>query len=182
MGHYLERIRETDQWQEIQAGDILDAILVGNALAEFFVGADGVSESLDSGDEIRMRLTEVFPALFVAGVKQGAVRENHPCRNHLLVAVGMGPAAHPGSVVYHDSADHRAFHGSGIRAQLIMVRSKNLVNSPTSKAGLDADKLPALRDRIFFPMLPRHYKDTVADCLARKACPGGAEGHRQGKL
>ena len=52
MGNNIKRVIETDEWQKVQSGYVLDGVFVADACSEFFIGTYLVTQFADAIVEI----------------------------------------------------------------------------------------------------------------------------------
>ena len=112
------------------------------------------------------------------GVEHRPVRQDQTRADQAAVAVGVGPAAHPGGIVHHDAADHRAPDRSRVRAEFPPVRRQPPVDLRTDDPRLKRYCRIAMISA-FLPILSRNNEYTVAEGLPGQACPRSSEGDRQ---
>ena len=106
VGDDVERILESHQWKEVQTSDILNGIFILYPLSKLLILNYFFPQSLNRREELRMSFPEFGFGRLIPGVEDCPIGEYYPGRDHRLVGVRMGSAAHSGSVVHHDSPDH----------------------------------------------------------------------------
>ena len=178
MGEHLEGVFVCHKGPQIKAGHVFDAVFIADAFCHFFVGHDLFPELFQSFNNLRMHLQEGLPGTFRARVQDGTVGQYYAGAQEHLVRVGVGAAAHAGSVVGHYSAHHATAYRGRIRAEVPAEGCQVLVHPGPHDAGLQRHGGVV----VVFPFLPvfaGYHQDAVRDGLPRKGGSGCAESHRQ---
>ena len=74
VGNNIEWIIETDKWQKVQSGYVLDGVFVVDACSEFFVGTYPIAQFADAVKEIGVGGFEGSTRNIIPCIQHGAVR------------------------------------------------------------------------------------------------------------
>ena len=172
----VEGIVVLHERQNGEAGDVLDRILAADALHEFRVGASAVAQFGEPVEESGVRGGERGTRGWVAGIEDCAVGKHEPHGLKHAVAVGVGPAAHPGCVVRDDAAHHGAAQRCGVWREAASVGLEHGVHAASHHARLEPDPPAVVKRLALLPLLSAHHEERIAGGLAGKRGAGGPAG------
>ena len=179
VGNDVEGIVVGDKRTDIEPRDILNRILIPDALREVCIFPHLIAQGLYLLEKLRMTPAERFPALRIAGIEDGTVGKDDACTEHHVVAVGMHATAHARSVVDNYTADHSTAYRSRIGREDTAVRLQDIVHAPSRDTGLEGDGVCVIIQMVFLPAFPGHNEHGVGTTLPGERCAGSAE--RKGK-
>lgn len=135
----VEGIVVVDKRTDVETRDVLDRILISDALGEVCVLPDLIAQALNLLEKLGMTLAEGLAALLVTGIEDGAISKNEAGAEQHVVAVGMYATVHARGVVDHDTADHSTAHRGRVGWEHTPIRLQNLFHTSSRDTGLKGD-------------------------------------------
>ena len=80
MGNYIKWIIVGHKRTKIQTSNILDRILITDAVGQLLIGTHFIAQFLNAFKECRMIFTKLLATVFVAGIQNGSIGKYDACR------------------------------------------------------------------------------------------------------
>ena len=73
MGDDVERVVISNEWAEIQSGNVLDTVFFLDAFGKILVGTHTVAQGLDTGKELGMGTFKFLATAYLVGIEHGTI-------------------------------------------------------------------------------------------------------------
>ena len=174
----VEGIVVVDKWTDVETRDVLDRILIPDALREVCILPDLITQGLDLLEKVGMTLAKCLTALLISGVENGTIGKDEADAKQHVVAVGMHATVHARGIVDHNTADHSTAHRGRIRRKHTSVRLQDIIHASSRDTGLKGDGVLVFIQAELLPAFARHDEHGVGTTLSGERSAGRAEGKR----
>ena len=79
MGNDVERVVISNEWAEIQSGNVLDAVFFLDTFSKILVSTHTVAQGLDTSKELGMGTFELLATAYLIGVEHGTISQDDAC-------------------------------------------------------------------------------------------------------